>query len=285
MNNKAKEREKGFISSMRIVNSIIQEMSERSPLRTAKISDTTKLDKVEFPKDGGILTYLKGYKEPYRGFPYFEMVERVNDVKKIGKKVFGKIYHSVQGIGKVKLIFALPMLKPLLAGFRYAFWFHISKYRMKPFRYSQPVRELYRAWNTCGESDEIIELRDLSCMLFEFDNAYRYRYQDIISELDKKALEKNPLKEILRLIDLLISREIEEEIQELWGQRRKLIYFGLKFSQSNLKLIQKLLMALNLNEIRFTKEDRYFCAMRKDYDFGFCLRGEEKCKLGAPQDR
>jgi len=285
MKKKEKEAQKGFISSMRIINTIIREMSEESPARTAKIGDTTGLSKVEFPEKGGILTYLKGYEQPYRGFPYFEMVERVNDVKKISKKIFGKIYHNTKGIRKLKLLLILPLANPLLSGFRYAFWFHIKKFRMKSVRYSQAVREIYRAFTALGESEEVTEWRDLMCMILEFDNAYRYRFQDVVSEMNKDALAKKPLKEIRRLLDLIIEREVEDDLRDRWIQMRDFGCSVLRFMPKITDLFQRFLLEINLEEIGLSKEDRYFCAMRSDYNFGFCLREEEKCKLGAPQDR
>lgn len=278
-------KQETILQSMRTMRTIVDEMSETSPARTAVMTDTTKLKEVVFPNDGGVLTFIDGYEHPYRGFPYFEQVERVNDIKKIARKVFGKVYGAAQGIGKLKLMALLPMMQPLIEGFRYAFWYHTSKYRMKPMRYSQPVRELYKAWNTLGDSEEIREWRDITCLVLEFDNAYRYRFQDVVSELNKEDLKKNPAKEITRMIKLLCERETESDSVAMWKQREKLVYFVLKFSKENLKMVQGVLLAINLDEIMLNVNDRYFCAMRKDYHFGFCLRGEEKCFLGAPQDR
>lgn len=275
-----------FMQNLRTIKQIQNVMLEKREERVIDAKkEKTSLEKVVFPKGGGILTYLRGYKEPYRGFPYFEMVERVDDIKKISKKVFSRIYHDTKGIKRLKLLFLFPMLRTIINGFRYALWFHTSKFKMRIKRYSQPMREIYRVWNTLGDSEEIKEWRDIVCMILEFDNAYRYRVQDILSELNKETLKKNPLKEILRLMDLLIERELEEGVQNKWKEMRDLGGFYLRIARGLLSMVQEFLLEINLEEVKFSKEDLYFCVMRTDYDFGFCLRGERKCKLGAPEKR
>lgn len=119
------------------------------------------VEKVEFPKEGGILTYLKGRKFPFPGFPHEKMVERMAFIK--------------------------AMIPALVKGASYA----IGKDRIKPDKYCRFVREIYRLFNLLIEREKGNELknfwaqmRDVICMILEFDNAYRFRMQDILSEIN-----------------------------------------------------------------------------------------------------
>lgn len=45
--------------------------------------------------------------------------------------------------------------------------------------------------------------------IFEYDDAYRHRFQDIMTELNVKAFKKNPTKELQRLVEVFKSRTLD----------------------------------------------------------------------------
>src|SRR3990167_5025863 len=56
-------------------------------------------------------------------------------------------------------------------------------------------------------SPPFIKRKVFEIFIWEFDNSYRFRGQDVFSELNKEALRENPRKEIVRLFKLGLSRE------------------------------------------------------------------------------
>jgi len=130
------------------------------------LKDQDTLEKVEFPKEGGVLSYLKGRKKPFPGFPHAELVATMGFIKRLIPSLLSGYYS---------------LIKPKL---------------IKPEKYSRPVREIYRIFNLLieRESDEgmkqkWIQMRDIICMILEFDNAYRFRFQDVVSEMNLEEIK------------------------------------------------------------------------------------------------
>lgn len=267
----------GYMQNMQLMEQIVREMKEIPVLESEKPTDTNALLKVEFPQEGGMLTYMENHPVPYRGFPYFEFVEKVDIIKKLSRGVLSGLYHSIRG-NKLKLILLFPLLfvaKDMLISGVYAYYRMIQRFRVKSTRYSRAMRGLYEAFDTprVGEDVKTLELRmmlrDLFCMFLEFDNAYRYRFQDVIVELDKDALRKNPVREFLRLLDVMTSREQTQEIRDSWTLVRMGIRYYLRFDSKMKRMLSDIFFALDVGKVALTEEDKHFAGLRKDYSFSF----------------
>ena len=168
--------------------------------------EALSLLKIELPpidKGGGALSYLSNRAEPYRGIPITEAVEALAIVKKAipilmsnfyNKKL--KIFAGLLFIFSRKRFFKL-INKIMSASIDFSFP-ALQKYRFKPHRYSQAVQEVYRLFDLLIEREGGLrsekqemwgKIRDVTCMALEFDNAYRFRFQDIISNLDVEKIK------------------------------------------------------------------------------------------------
>ena len=211
--------------NMGLMGQIIGQMKEIPvlPSEVPPANDRNALQKVEFPEEGGVLTYMEGYELPYRGFPYFEIVEKIDVIKKIAKASLSGLYHSLKrySLLLVLLLPALFVARDLLSAGVYTFYRLIERFKIKRERLCRCMRELHRAFSQPRkESGDITELsvmlRDLACNVLEFDNAYRFRCQDLVESLDKDLLKKNPVKELLRIMTIAQSREQTQEIRDMW---------------------------------------------------------------------
>ena len=164
-----------------------------------------------------------------------------------------------------------------------------SDFYPNPKRYCKCVREVHRAFTKYldkrGGHHEaeisaqigktflwrILEVRDIICLILEWDNAYRYRFQDVITLLDKAAFIKNPRKEINRLLDILISRENRTGMKEQWIRIRKMSNLGMIFirifGKKYWEVVEEIILELNINELGFEIDDEYWCDVRDDYNF------------------
>ena len=269
---------RSFIENSKIMNSIVREIKEIPELPSEMPKDSHALLRVELPDKGGIHTYMEGYDQPYRGFPFHEFVDKIDTLKKIFRGVLSSVYHSIKGKSKLRL---LPIaLNPwlintaLMAGINASHRI-IDRFKIKPLRYSEPMRELYRVLSIeyHGETTEARQVRkmvrDLVCMVLENDNAYRFRFQDVIVELDKDALEKNAGKEVVRLLRILQRREKTPEVRDTWELMVTFIPWYLFLNPSIRRYFVEVLTELDLKAVLLSVEDRYFCKPRKDYTFGF----------------
>lgn len=116
-------------------------------------------------------------------------------------------------------------------------------------------------------------------MILEMDNAYRYRAQDLLPELDKEALRKNASKELLRLLDVMTRREKQQTIKDTWVLARYAIRFYLMFDKEMKNIVVSVLLNLNMEKVELTKEDKQFCIPRKDYVCGFITNPSESDKV------
>ena len=274
---------KAYVENTRRMNEIVAEMkeipflpSEQPGKREDGSSDINPLEKVEFPSEGGVLTYMGGYPQPYKGFPFFEFVDKIDVIKKIQRATLSSLYHSL----KTKKWWQLAplILVPWLFGvlvrsFIYSFYRMVDRFKVKPLRYCTSMRELHRAFSIeyFGEQDKEMRLmlRDLMCMFLEFDNAYRFRFQDVIVELNKENLRKSPTKEIKRLFNIMSSREKTQEIKDTWKLVQYFLPLYMRVNKSLRVKTINILNELNLEKMELSVEDKVFSEKRKDYSFGF----------------
>jgi hypothetical protein len=116
-----------------------------------------------------------------------------------------------------------------------------------------------------GKLDE--SFIDAITLVLEHDSAYRYRFQDIIVNLNKYELTRNSKKELCRLMDMLIERE-EGRLSDKWEKVKKFAEIALSFPTKIRRELVKILVELNLEELKFSKEDIYWTDYYYSYKFG-----------------
>ena len=245
--------------------------------RSTKAGDNHALLSVEFPYTWGVYTFMEGHPYPYEGFPFYDFVDKIDLLKKITRSFLSGVFHILRP-KKYCLVFLLPVvfvLPVILEVAIYTYYRYISRFLMKPNRYCRTSRELYRVLSidTDGESERDrtfrVMCRDLVCMMLEFDNAYRFRFQDIMEDLDQIKVKENVIKELLRLSDIAQSRETTQEIKDTWVLVIMGIRWYLRFDRRLQRLIKHVLSNLCLANIVLSEADKHYAGARKDYRFSF----------------
>lgn len=272
-----------------MMHGIARNMKEIPEIPSETPKDSNALTKVEFPETGGVLTYMEGFDYPYQGYPHFEFVDKIDSIKKTSRAFISGIYHQLKTKNRLWFITLLPGMwfsKDLLRSWIYVNYRLIDRFKIKELRYCQFVRELHRAFSVeiPGESRQDyefrLELRDLSCMILEMDNAYRFRAQDILGEINQESLKRNATGEFMRLLDLIQSRETHQEVKDTWTLLKYIVKFYLKFDKKLSNILISTFSNLNLEKVRLINNDKVFCIPRKDYVFGFQLNpSQEDIKL------
>lgn len=272
-----RQEQQDLIKTVSMINDVAKRLKRVPELPSEKVTDSHGLTKVEFPDEEGVYTSMQGYDYPYRGYPFYEFVDKIDVIKKLSRSLQSGFYHGLKGTWtRYLLIPFIPTLGRSLF-WAYTFDFHrlIDRFNMRVNRYSEFVRELYRAFSVvwADETDQITELRkmlrDIECMILEFDNAYRFRAQDLLPELDKAALKQDAVKEINRLLDIWIERENTVEIKDSWRLLKLVVNHYLRRDKQLLNLFVRVLLELEIDKCKLSVEDKYFCIPRKDYKFAF----------------
>ena len=271
-----------FVQNQRIINQVVFEMREEVPANDASLvpqEDTKLLRRVEFPVSGGIHTYMDSMEFPYKGFPYFEFVDKMDTLKKIAKNLLSGLYHRLKGKSKLWLPLLIPstwFFKILVHTGIYIFYRIFYRYRLKSIRYCDAVREIYRAFNYKSGNKKVDELsemvRDVVCMILEFDNAYRYRFQDVAEEISSN--NGDVIAELVHLLDTLAERERTQTPKDTWLLIKTFLPWYLRLDKTLKVVLENTLRQIDTKKIYLDKFDKEYCSKRKDYIFGFMSRGE-----------
>jgi hypothetical protein len=236
------------------------------------------IEKIELPESGGLYTFMKGKDYPFQGFPYWEFVDAIDKVKKLAKAQASGIYHNVIKGNKLKLLTLIPALWAIKRIFPieiYTFYRWVERFKLKPLRYCIAVRELYWIFTMDRENEPLEEknlrlmIRDVICMIMEFDNAYRFRMQDLLAEMDIEAFKKKPTKELKRIIKIAQSRELRQEGKDMWTLMDTIVVTYLLIDRKFKKMLVDIFSNLNKEKISLNESDKFYAKGRKDYKFGF----------------
>lgn len=252
--------------------------SHQGPVEPSNV----QIEKVIFPSEGGVLTFYAGVERPTKGFPYGETVEAVDNVKRIIMTLVEGARGRAGGLARLLM---QNKLKTLL--FLFLFRKQIEEIALslpqmfkKMLRdveqdekiYCRSVKELYRTLTVMIDQEknekikmELPDMRDTLCMILEYDDAYRYRFQNIISELNKENL-RNLIKELKRLFLIASKREFNERQAEKWKYISRFVEF-LSFIKGMKKRIKIVLGELNLEEIKMDEDDLYHAKLKTSYDW------------------
>ncbi len=249
--------------------------------------DITKPKPIEYPQTGGILIHITGAKYPKRGFPFPEAIWAIN----LAKKFFVALLKilTIKGMRGWLFVGFLPfkkkvkVLEQTLEQYNRLAYGAISPFILKE-RYLTPcageVIYLSSVFLTkLGISNEVAaQTADILGTIIEYDNAYRFRLQDIMSETTSQALFNTPRKEINRLIDIWLERELSEDVKVKVKKIQKLL--NLAFRSSKVKeAFRQAIMTSILPNLQADAADRYWMDMKADYNYNGIPYADRKIDL------
>lgn len=115
--------------------------------------------------------------------------------------------------------------------------------------------------------------------VFEFDDGYRFRLQDMATEMNIIAFEQNPRKEILRLVKIYLSREKGAVMKKTLPPIKALLW---------LLYIPKVRRAVvrcsqYIKKMQFDEMDWYWASFKDMYDFGGLTHAERIKDIQIPK--
>jgi len=166
--------------SLKVLLKIYKPETEGKPMA---ISTDVGQVLTEQKKEGGMESWIPGHQFPFPGMPDSVVVETMT--------VFKRIFPILYKWGWVVMRDRLPDYLKVQSQ-------NADIGLVDPKRYSRPVRELHRVFTLMrsreGE-DQIemkgkwTEMRDMLCLFFEYDDAYRFRFMDLMNEINLKEFE------------------------------------------------------------------------------------------------
>lgn len=209
-------------------------------------------------KEGRYSMNVKGADFHYKGIPTPEAIFAVNAVKRITLKT--AIFFPVQCVLKPKKIIdyvnetALIIIKPYFIESENKTEFAEEICKVMNLLFSKITKK--------GDAD--LASRIIS-LIFEYDAAYRFRLQDILSETTKKKLIKSPIKETNRLLKILYQRDYDA-VSSKFKIMGKLLTYSLIIPKIR-KAFKEALLQADFSKLQLDENDRYWTAQRVDYKF------------------
>lgn len=177
---------------------------------------TFLLDHFEYPESGGILVYVQGTAHPKKGFPFPEAIKAVNEAKRVFIELI-KIFTIVPII--IPFLCLKSVFKKVIESYLRISLPIVSPFFLRRDKLTPVGKELYyfvyHFLDSAGCDEDVAKNfgRVISAMI-DYDDAYRYRVQDIFSETDRITLAKKPLREIYRLIKIYSKREENGQVSD-----------------------------------------------------------------------
>ncbi len=235
------------------------------------------VEEVIYPVEGGVFT--KGYGCPYllRGKVDAIVIDATVQAKRMLRATMDLIF-ELKAVLMGCLILCWPMvflfrkrIIMALAGWLVnVFEANVDKKKPKFREYSIISRQIiltarkiidkYFAERLWGDFRVLI---GGLCVVVDYDNAYGYRLQDWFLLLNKNNLKKAPIREIIRIFNIAISRE--HNIPHKWKKMKWSLVFLMLFPSFK-RIVVDFFLELDLSKFEYTEADFYFNLNRRGYD-------------------
>lgn len=274
-----KEEKAGAFEFMQKINSILAKIrvSDTGIMETNpdKVVNKNKMviTKVLLPPEGGVYTCFDELEHPIKGFCYGETVETVDEVKKTMMSFLTGFFESMTKSTVKTIIFAILFRKQfelMARRFVVQLDYRMRRVLQKPERYCIMAREFYRVFNKMAiwypeYEKEINSFRNIWCMTMEYDDAYRYTFQDVLVEFDKDAAREDIVKEIKKILDLTLERD-DRGLFIKFTQIRKLLFL-VNYDKNIKQMLTRFFLELDLNKLQMDEGDLQHAKFKPGYNW------------------
>lgn len=253
---------------------------EKEHLTGFNTADTQRMHsfvfkRVQVSEDKGIMLHFHGCLHPRKGFPFPEATYAMDTVKAYTMSL-------VMSIARKEMIlpamgfFILPWKKKLAfiqnAISLYTKFGHrvLSPVYLKP-QYTTPttraVKHIVRTFleNLGIDAGTAIECGKVFSTLIEYDNAYRWRIQDIFSEFEKKEFVDNPGKALKKVMNLV--KERDQQIAHKINAYGNLLRIGLFLSKKVRAAFKEAILTSDFEQLQADEADKYHSLLTEGYNF------------------
>lgn len=231
------------------------------------------LDRIEYgpEPEGGIFVYHKNFLYPMKGFPTPEGCQANNAVKRVlisWLRFFTQI--PIMGIWMLRK----KNIEKFLAEFYNISYITSAQYYYEHKYYSRTSKEIWKFLRHFFvhlkiKHPDYCDLDGYAKMfvnIFEYDNAYMLRFQDLMNETTAKLLVDNPRREIKRLLQLFFRREMRVSLSnkmEMTANLFTLLLLIPKFKRAFVKAMT----VCDFSKFQMDDIDRYQVLRWEKYNF------------------
>lgn len=257
---------------------VLKAQGESAPLKI--------IERIEAPPEGGIYVYHKGVPFPQKGWPTPHALQAIYSPKRAFISLI-KFLASKDLIAVYLILGLLPKKLKIKLFQRFISIFNdfagltMGSYYLEDKLYMIPVKALMKLGKTflieIGiEEKSADQFAENFGMFIEYDTAYRWRLQDILSETTAEKMKRDPAGEITRLIGLLAERDGSGHVIDSFKSVGKLITI-LMWIPWIRKAFIKALDSIEFKDLQLDEADHFHVRHLAGYNF-FGETIEERAK-------
>ncbi len=232
-------------------------------------------ERVLIPQDGGIFVKYKDCLYPKRGFPTPESTWAMDMVKKYMMTLLMTLAKREAVLPMIGLALTPRRWKLKLAEDALFRFKEYGNYCMNSqFLKNRYLTSFARAviifteifFKELGISENVSrETARILGHIFEYDDAYRYRVQDVMCETTREEFLSSPIRTIRKLVKVNDARE-KMLIQYKFKAVSLLVGLSLLIPRVR-KAFKKALAAVKFEDLQMDESDVYFTLLREQYDW------------------
>lgn len=233
------------------------------------------IEKMELVENFGMCITYKNVPYVKKGFPTPEALYAINQVKKLILEFLKLCKNPFFLIGilftdKNKLLQSFNVVFDKIFGnqaikeqFMCRSAFYLAKF-------------VHSATKRLGVDESTAKQFSLNiAQIIEYDDAYRYRFQDLMKELDVGKIKISPRKELQRIFEILLTRSSKDD-----GSGRTKIVYLVAFLKIYVIFFKKTIEEIEIiKNCQPDSHDTYWMCLRNDGYNYFGLSVEERHKL------
>jgi len=166
------------------------------------------------------------------------------------------------------------VIKRVAYEFVSASWKISQNIALQPKYYCQSGRELWRVGQQVikdwpePQKEHGNWFMHAVCLIWDFSPSYRYMGQDFFGLIDKDKLNRNPRKELLRVLDIFYSRLPGHSQYHRVKWTKRFVRFGFIISSQIKRKVKEVLMEADLEKLKMDEGDIYQTLTSTFYNFG-----------------
>jgi len=235
--------------------------------------DGNRIFRMMIEDGAGVHTFFTNTVYPCKGFHYNDTVEIVDEVK---KTLMGFLRGFFGGMKRnpikmvVFLLFFRGQFQVIFNELLMELNTRLGRVQQKPQYYCMSGRELYRTFNKMiiwypRWKTQIEYIRNIVCMIWEYDDAYRYPAQDVFEEFNPENARKDIIGEIRRLINVYMERDFRGT--SLKFERISKLLVLIRCMPKYRQALERFFLELDINQIKLDEADCYHSQYKWGYDW------------------
>lgn len=214
----------------------------------------------DYPKAGGILVFKQGLLQPTKGFVFPEALVAINILKKVLKQtnIFNLVFFKKWLINFAELAEVVTTQEPLNCALKTEYLCDTAK-ELRSF--------LLYFLGALGYTYEATErVINALVLILEYDNAYRYYFQDICNSITATELLETPHKTLKRIALFVQIRAHTAKLQREIKLFTRILSWLLYIPKVK-KAFKLALVLIDFKKLQFDTIDYYNILFRGDYNF------------------